>query len=324
MQPNFIEGKPFPIPPEKVRDLKEDIAKLMAGTYEIPPEHTFLNLCAHMHAFKTRLVNEWDAESVPSEKLLDEFTRLNDALKPEKNALLAIFTSQIWNEPEFVEDRARLLRYNAAIAQKLSALGALFSEACVRWIESEEARSPLYASMIARFKEIYGFTNSTRPHTIPDRVITEVVMSGMSTAEIAAMNLADIVISHCEDLEEKGEVVDRDEALRAIQRAYRNIGIMLARMNQNVSVPLMDELWSDPSYFELREEGGEYVLYLIPTDRLKEMKTEEGELVWETMRYGDTTACPAMYGAGEHGPVITEFFQTAVELIGSSNDFPQK
>ncbi|MEK9160508.1 MAG: hypothetical protein AAB440_00520 [Patescibacteria group bacterium] len=323
MQPSFNEGKPFPIPPEKVRDLKEDISRLMAGTYEIPATHTFVNLCAYMHTLTNQLTAQGLSDEAFSKALNEEFQDAVEALKPEKNALLAIFTSQIWNESEFVEDRARLIRYNGMMTQKLNMLGALFVEACIRWIESPEAKSPPYASMITRFKEIVGFSESKFPEMLSERIVMEVTTSGMSTAEIAAANLASIVMSKCEELENQGTVVSRDKVLTAIQRAYRNIGVMLARMNQNVSVPIMDELWSDPSYFELREEGGEYVLYLLP-ERLPDITIDDGKSVWKTMRYGETTSCPAMYAVGEHSAVVPEFFKTAVELIGSANDFPQK
>lgn len=320
MTPNFNADKPFPIPPEKVRDLKDDIAALMAGTYTVPAAHTFYNLVAHMHGLQTRLTNEGVPPEEASEKLLDDFTELTHALKPEKNALLAIFTSQIWNEPEFVEDRARLLRANGGTIQKLNMLSTLFIEAGLRWIESTEAKSPPYASMIMRFKEIHGFAESKHPRTLEDRVVMDLVGSGMSTAEIAAVHLAHIVIQKCVDLEKQDVHVSREQALAAIQRAYRNIGVMLARMNQNVSVVVMDELWSDPAHFELRQEGDEFVLYLLP-DRLPDIKTESGESVWKTMRYGETTSCPAMYAVGEHSAVIPEFFKTALELVESANDF---
>lgn len=312
--------RPFPLEQEPIVDLKPIIAGLLAGTYAPKPELTREGLEKQLLALRaeTKKSIQSPKETEELERLQVQGRRLREALKPELGALTAIVTSEIWNDPTFLEERSALLKSPLPLTQKFEYMGEIFVGATKRWFATQEKTPvPHLVPILARLKDALWYELSGAETDFFRSSGPAHIKQGIGTARQVAHNLAVMVMTKATELDERGTRLSQEQVYGAIERAYYKIGVRLASMNVNYAVPFMDALWKNPSMFELREKDGIYTLYILP-DKLNTLMDEDGKNLWETQLHGETTKCPAMYGVGDHGAVIPEYFRYSLELMKSS------
>lgn len=302
---------PLPVDRERLEfeNLAPIIESMRAGTYTPSVSKKEIDAVTEK---AVRLF--FDDETKEGQDAQETARNLWERLKVERNALVAIFISEIWNAPASADERSALARKDGGYAAKIDAARELFETQTFRWFSESDKHGASLRPLVRRFEEMIVLRDRLTRGESP----TTFIYRGISTAQEAAANLPRIVLAK---VEEAGLPLSGKEKLEIVRRAYRNLGITLASMNQSLSPLLMESFWQDDSLFFLEQgDDGVYVLK-IHRDRMMGLRDFQGTPVFERLPFGETTRCPAMYPTGGHPPVVPEFFKWALEILENSDEF---
>lgn len=302
---------PLPVDREKLEfeNLGPVIESMRAGTYtpSVSKEEIDAVTEKAVHHFS-------DDETKEGKDAKEAVSKLWESLKVERNALVAIFISEIWNAPASADERSALARKDGGYAAKIDAARKLFETQTFRWFSESNKHDASLKPLVQRLEDMIVLRDRLTRGESP----TTFIYRGISTAQDAAANLPRIVLAK---VEEAGLSLSGKEKLEIVRRAYRNLGITLASMNQSFSPQLMESFWKDDSLFFLEQgDDGVYVLK-IHRDRMMNLQDYWGTPIFERPPFGETTRCPAMYPTGGHPPVVPEFFKWALEILENSDEF---
>jgi hypothetical protein len=251
-------------------------------------------------------------------------------LKSERNAIVAILLADVWNEPEFVAERAatigaprndqpmnRMTEYMffAALKRQVATLD-------VTNVGEKQVRNQILRKRLETIITIGIHSGYVRPGT----ETVEFIANGIGTASKIGWGLVNVIP---ELARAKGITLSTKEAVEVMERALHKIGMMLASIHQDVGAPLFRALVSDesgaysprpqetfnPSFFDLKkdEKTGKYALYILH-EKMSTIPVYDKTLFGREAK-GETTWCPARYRIDGQDDVITQYYAWIMDVV---------
>ena len=261
-----------------------------------------------------------------------EAQKLADALKPEKNAALAVLLPLIWNQPQFMTIREHLSAKTVTQGVASGTQG-LFNGYVETWFErnSERCSDPNVARVIERYKKIIAFRQRCLgSYDTPESHIR----NGVATATEAAWGIVGVL--HVL-LEESQMQLTNNQARALIERAFTSFVQRFAKMNQKHAIPVLKGVQKDTDspqpldfsllkkffYLEQMPDGSlRLMMHRFEFQKFLEVYAEkhDGVQLLEVEPAADTTWCPAVHidktipAQIREDDVVTQYLQWIEEL----------
>jgi hypothetical protein len=289
-------------------DISPTIQAIQEGTFSSPiPLETFNRIFLNpVYKLNT------DYEGTMAAKKIWEET------KEERNASLAIFTSEIWNMfPEERKAHPAIFKYEfdhrvlGGYTQSLfeRAVDVLTIRRNSRLALPQEQQTPLDTAFrrydaIIKFGTVHGFTGYDTPSTF--------IYRGIGTAKHVTWGILNLArdMAH-----QQLHSTDPTIFTSILESGYGILLAPLANMNKENAVGLMDSMFTNPShdtfdtrYFRLTEHYGQWRMALDHGE-LMGIQTDKGLPFVELEPDTITTRCPAMYAHGETKGIVREYFE---------------
>ena len=291
----------FPVPREEIK-IEADLDPIIEGLLD----GTFVPVLSNEEM--ENIIDRAFDPALASDELYDGLNEALASLLPERNGLVAILISRVWYTPAFEPARKKLAQEEGPLEAKLARSEYLFQRVIDYWFDFQEElgeESECYV-FIERLQELLNFVPSNKKRAV------ELVKEGAGTANDTVKLMINMTLAKEAEL---GIILTKEEFDYTVERALFKGGTILASMQQNTTVNLLEVL--EPKHFRFEKEAKGYALKLI-RDELPHLKDREGVLIFGKEHEKDRTRCPGLYPVGDKPPVIPAYFKWAMEMIRST------
>ncbi len=275
-------------------------------------------------------------DEATSEQLADA-KRIWDELKSERNALVALFTEEIWESfstqrnlvlmgekqsRKLVQDPWALLNHREGITDPVdfyyTVTKDVFKKAIDDWEEGKtnDSGQTRLDILYQRLRKIITFGRS-HSFTKDEYTPGEFIHLGANTMIDVTWALIDVIPKV---LKRDGLPMTTEVMVQALERSYGGLVGLLSSMHKDIGVSLLKNLRNSPAdyhfnpkFFHVTKELQGYQLQVDHSVFLQ-ATTYDGTLTLDQTHLDATTWCPAKYSQGEEKDVIREAFEWCVEI----------
>ncbi len=297
-------------------DLRPIIAAMRDGTYAPTVPRDLLD----QKLVRKITSNDGSTTETDSTEAIDVWRQI----KPERNALIAIFAQEAWEsfaaarkQLDYEIDHSRPV-HDAAFLEDWCI--RMISHSFQQWGARRDARLvrangewDVPDRLYDRFRAIidFGHTNmivNDSPASFMER--------GIGTASTVTWRLAKMVPR----LAVRDSVpMTKQQVLDCLRRSYSTVVVQFMSLHQYIAVPLISALQTsdgfDMSLFSLEPISGGYKLTIDHT-KLLAMRDKEGNRIFDRQLTSETTWCPARYSTGEGQSMLQGYFDWVVSIAG--------
>lgn len=306
-----------------VREKMQNRMDLAAVVTEIEND-TFVPVISDMdlEAEMQRTEFHWSSDEFKSPEGIarrEHLKKLYGAMKPERNAYVAIFLPEIWKS--FENGRDKLLPSdNPGIKMNPDPLGRisdttceLFNRKTQEWMErmeqlvgnEKELRDPEPRHKVKMYKRYDKLIEFGRKKGIlsPQTNSADFIISGIITATGTSFAVAKLLfVEHA-----KEEPLEKASYMKSLGQTLRTVPVQFAMLDQAIVLPILETIQDpktgfDMKYFTITHQGGS-VSVKIDWEKVSKIINkyeDEGTPALEVDVKHATTACPAFIAKSDH------------------------